>query len=258
MDYARVSAKIFSRSLSPKRGPRRRRVSQDEALESLRRLDCANRDLTLASCDPSVPPPSDAVAWRKSLEAARVDDADYDRALAVVLKTLVCSGDDHAGFFYSGARPDISFFSLGSASYILRGLTSLSPGYPSRLAATGPEAPALIDFIMSKDCLVSTALTDDDRADFMRIKQDAEKKQDAERQQSRVASGGRVSRPPPSLAYWAAGSLLTRPNAAEAERRRLLGRFWRKHGNATHQGSERRGADFLGRRRGDRAAGRFL
>ena len=40
---------------------------------------------------------------------------------------------------------------------------------------------------------------------------------------------------------------------ARAARRRafgLFGRFWRSNGNATHQGSERRGADVLGRRRG--------
>jgi uncharacterized protein YjbI with pentapeptide repeats len=148
---------------------------RDGALESLRSLDCANRDPTLSSCDPSVPPPGEAAAWRKSLQAARVDDADYAKALAAVLRTLVCSGDDHAGFLSYGVRPDISFFGLGSASYILRGLTSPIPGFPSRLATAGPEAPALIDFIMSRDCPVSTSLTDDDRANLLRIKQDAEK-----------------------------------------------------------------------------------
>ena len=52
------------------------------------------------------PPPAEAATWRKSLEAARVDDAVYAKVLAAVLKTLVCSGDDHAGFLfiYASAR----------------------------------------------------------------------------------------------------------------------------------------------------------
>jgi hypothetical protein len=43
----------------------------------------------------------------------------------------------------------------------------------SRLAAAGPEAPALVDFIVSKDCPISAALTDADKAILLRIKQDA-------------------------------------------------------------------------------------
>ena len=42
-----------------------------------------------------------------------------------------------------------------------------------RLAAAGPEAPALIDFIMSKDCPVSASLTDADKARLLQIKRDA-------------------------------------------------------------------------------------
>lgn len=42
--------------------------------------------------------------------------------------------------------------------------------------ATDPEAPTLVDFIMSTDCPVSTSLTDDDKAKLLAIKQDAEKK----------------------------------------------------------------------------------
>src|ERR1700722_18167463 len=62
---------------------------------------------------------------------------------------------------------------------------------------------------------------------------------------------------PHSLAYQAPRSLLPQrmPPARAAG---AIGLLWRKHGNATHQGSERRGADVLGRRRGDRAARRFL
>ena len=130
---------------------------RDKALDRIRSLDCANPDPTLASCDPSIPPPPEAAAWRKALEDARVDDAAYAKALAAELKTLVCSaGDD--------------------ATYILRGLLRGARYHESRLEAAGVEAPALVDFIMSKDCPVSAALTDADKAELLRIRQDALKK----------------------------------------------------------------------------------
>jgi hypothetical protein len=127
---------------------------RNQALENIRSLDCANPDATLASCDPSVPPPPEATAWRKSLEDARVDEAAYAKALATTLKTLVCSAGDDAVFVLGGVA---------------------SP-FDNRLAAAGPEAPALIDFIMSKNCPVSAVLTDDEKADLLRIKQGAIKK----------------------------------------------------------------------------------
>ena len=133
------------------------------ALDRIRRLDCANPDLTLASCDPSVQVPAEMVAWRNSLESARVDDTTYFNALAMTLKTLVCSGRDDA--------PDILSLllnqSLGYGSMPALGATYVL----NRLAATGPEAPALIDFIMSKDCPVSASLTDPDRAKLLQVKQ---------------------------------------------------------------------------------------
>jgi len=47
-------------------------------------------------------------------------------------------------------------------TYILRGLLRWS-----RLSAASPEAPALIDFIMSKDCPVSASLTEQDKASLL-------------------------------------------------------------------------------------------
>ena len=44
------------------------------------------------------------------------------------------------------------------------------------LTETGREAPALVDFIISKDCPVSASLTVDDKAKLLKIKQNAEKK----------------------------------------------------------------------------------
>lgn len=90
---------------------------RDQGLDRIGRLDCANPDPTLASCNSSGPPPPEATLWRKSLEDARVDDAAYAKALAWVLKPLVCSGGD-------------------AAANVLRGLPARD-----RLAAACPEAP---------------------------------------------------------------------------------------------------------------------
>jgi hypothetical protein len=46
-------------------------------------------------------------------------------------------------------------------------------GLRPRLEATGGEAPALVDFIMSKDCPVYASLTDADRANLLLIKRKA-------------------------------------------------------------------------------------
>jgi uncharacterized protein YjbI with pentapeptide repeats len=120
---------------------------RDAALARIEILDCGNPDKTLASCDPAAKPPPEVLAWQKELARASVDDA---RALATELRRLVCANDINA------------FHILGG---VLRN---------DRLAETGREAPALVDFIMSKDCPVSAALTGDDRAKLLKIKQDAE------------------------------------------------------------------------------------
>ena len=123
---------------------------RDPAMNRIQLLDCANPDRTLASCDASVPPPPQAAAWKKSLEDARVDDAAYAKALAAELKTEVCSADK-------------------DAADVLRGLMK-----NGRLAAAGPEAPPLVDFILSKDCPVSKLVTDADRAKLLQIKREVE------------------------------------------------------------------------------------
>jgi Pentapeptide repeats (8 copies) len=74
---------------------------RDQALDRIRRLDCANTDPTLASCSPS----ADDTSQQKSLENARVDDSTYAKYLAAVLKDLVCNGVDNGGFFFSGRMP---------------------------------------------------------------------------------------------------------------------------------------------------------
>ena len=123
-----------------------------KALDNIRRLACANPNTMIASCNsnPATDPP-EVAALRKALDDASVDDVAYGKALALALKTLVCSGD-------------------ADAVYVLRGV--LGNG---RLTAVGPEAPALVDFIMSKECPVSASLTDADKATLLQIKRDATK-----------------------------------------------------------------------------------
>jgi hypothetical protein len=89
---------------------------RDHGLNRIRILDCANPDSTLASCDPAVPPPAEAAAWRNALEGARVDDAAYFAALATALKTLVCSGGDDAAYAWSSVEWAARGRRSGSAS----------------------------------------------------------------------------------------------------------------------------------------------
>jgi pentapeptide repeat protein len=134
-------------------------IQRNQALDRIRTLDCGNSDPTLASCDPSAPPPPEAVAWRKSLEDAAVDDGAYEKALAASLKTLLCSGG-------------------GDTIPILRKLfqRSLSLNLNiSVIAATGPESSELVDFVMNKECPVSASLTESDKTNLLQIKRDANK-----------------------------------------------------------------------------------
>ena len=127
---------------------------RDPALNRIRILDCANTDTTLASCDRSPPLPPEADAWRKAVIHARAEYTGYAQALALVLKVLVCSAP--------------------YAVDVLRGLLFASRhGSLSRFEATGPNAPKMVDFIMSKDCPVSASLTEADKARLLQIKRDA-------------------------------------------------------------------------------------
>ena len=75
---------------------------------------------------------------------------------------------------YTGGRGErlLEYTFIDSAAFVLRGLMA-NNGFKRRLTDAGPEAPALIDSIMSKDCLVSAWLTEADRARLLQIKQDA-------------------------------------------------------------------------------------
>ena len=126
---------------------------RDQALKNISRLDCASSEKTLASCDSPAAPPPEAAAWRKALEAASVDERAYALALASALKELVCSGGDEA-------------------IHVVRGA-----GFQERLRAAGVAASNLIGDLTdkdSKDCSVSAALTDADRAKLLQIKREIE------------------------------------------------------------------------------------
>ena len=127
---------------------------RDDALKRLQILDCSNPDKTVASCDPNALPSPAGAAWRTALDAAGVSRDTYTKALAAVLKELVCAG--------------------GNVSLaVLRG-----HAFQGGLISSGAEASNLIDDLMNKDsrdCPVSGSLTDDDRGNLLQIKRRVEK-----------------------------------------------------------------------------------
>jgi uncharacterized protein YjbI with pentapeptide repeats len=125
---------------------------REMALKQIETLDCGNPDETLASCDPSAAPPREVLDWQEKLIKASIDDAAFQNVLATELRGLVCTSD-------------------ANAIHILRGIIRWR-----RDAKTGREAPALVDYIMSKDCPVSAALTSNDKANLLKIKQQAQQK----------------------------------------------------------------------------------
>ncbi|WP_210165926.1 pentapeptide repeat-containing protein, partial [Methylocystis sp. SB2] len=120
---------------------------RNKVLEQIEMLDCARKDL--AACDTSAKPQQPLAA---ELETANTHRAQYPKALAKIVRSLVCDG-----------RED--------AIYILRGVM------PVNLLAVGPEAPVLIgDIIEGKNCPVSAALIVNDRTSLLNIKREAEER----------------------------------------------------------------------------------
>jgi hypothetical protein len=133
---------------------------RDKALERIRRLECTDPDSTLASCSP----PADTSQW-KSFEHAVVDDLTYTQSLAAVLKDLVCNGVDAGAYYFT----DKVSLVHDNAIFVLRGVAYADAAQLTRIGATGPEAPSLVDFIVSTDCPVSTSLSSADRAVLLLI-----------------------------------------------------------------------------------------
>lgn len=69
---------------------------RDLALEQLSSLNCESLKKKLASCDSEAMPSSDDTALRNLLKDASVGEAAYAKAVASVLKALVCSGGNDA------------------------------------------------------------------------------------------------------------------------------------------------------------------
>jgi uncharacterized protein YjbI with pentapeptide repeats len=116
--------------------------ARNQAVERIGRLDCKAH----THCDTAAPPPPPGVT---GFQAAASDEG-YRKALAGMLKSIVCDAGD-----------DDSIFALRSI------------WQASRFRDAGDKAPALIDFIMSPACPVSTKLTDGDRTILLKTKQDA-------------------------------------------------------------------------------------
>ncbi len=130
---------------------------RDRALESIALLECKKPDDDLSPCEPNAEPPSEVRESRELLEAARrTDDVAFEQELAKLLRRLICAPE-------------------ADAIHILRGLQIESfSSSRSRLAATGREAPALIDDILQgNNCPVSAALTDADKHRLQWIKAEA-------------------------------------------------------------------------------------
>jgi hypothetical protein len=90
--------------------------------------------MRIQTLDPGIPNPRGSM--RNILENASADRGSYEIALAEQLKTLVCSGDEHA-------------------LSILRGLIRRDIlDYPPRIKATGAQAASLVKTILGPDCPV--------------------------------------------------------------------------------------------------------
>jgi uncharacterized protein YjbI with pentapeptide repeats len=89
------------------------------------------------------------------LERARVDQRTYEAALEAQLKGLVCSLDENTAFIVRGLgqsfAPELLLFNR------------------TRITATGTQAPALVEAILSPKCPVSAALTENDKMELRKI-----------------------------------------------------------------------------------------
>jgi hypothetical protein len=126
------------------------RAGRKVALERIRRLDCnAIVGEELAPCAPdSKSEPAAVGRWRKILETARVSNEAHARAVAEILRDLVCGGNSNA-------------------IHILRGVAD-----NDTLRRAGREGASLVDDLLRRDgpCPVSNALTNEDRAKLWEIK----------------------------------------------------------------------------------------
>jgi uncharacterized protein YjbI with pentapeptide repeats len=99
-------------------------------------------------------PQTDEKEQRLSFEAGSPDRQSYGFALTETLRDILCDGNP-------------------SAIHVLR---SVAGGGNIRIHDTGPNAPALVDFVMGEKCPLSTSLTKEDKARLKEIKQYAQER----------------------------------------------------------------------------------
>jgi hypothetical protein len=134
--------------------------ARTEALKRIEILDCEKTNDGLAPCDPKAVPPPIA----KDINKAAVDEQAYAKALAASLGELVCdSGSDAIYILRGWLRSEV----------LIKGRLGML--IDSRIRATGTEAAKLVERIQSKDCPVSTALTEKDKAELRAAQEPSEK-----------------------------------------------------------------------------------
>jgi hypothetical protein len=105
----------------------------------------------------------------EALEKGRADESAYQKALAGELKTVACSGDEAAHYVVGGLIGNT--YSIRSAVSTFNPIATMEA---SRIADAGPFAPELIESILAPDCPVSSALTEQDRANLKKLAKKAE------------------------------------------------------------------------------------
>jgi uncharacterized protein YjbI with pentapeptide repeats len=159
---------------------------KDKALERIKILDCRNPDKSLAPCDPtSIPREPAQIRGKGDDDKASLDDASYEKVLVEQLRAVICSIGPDAILILEGiltsdviSENDLANLnrSMGADSGEGNALARLAANARvSRLTATGREAPVFIDFIMSKGCPVSAALSENDKAKLLEIKAEIDK-----------------------------------------------------------------------------------
>ncbi|MGH9637918.1 MAG: pentapeptide repeat-containing protein, partial [Candidatus Angelobacter sp.] len=131
--------------------------------EKLPRPDAAGREAALKRIeilDPNKPFDAEAQVpgWRRKIKNAEYTEFKdkWRKALAGELKALVCSGE-------------------GYSIYIVHGLMKNDWGdKPNRIVETGAQAPGLVEAILKPDCPVSTALTEQDKANLKKLAKEAQ------------------------------------------------------------------------------------
>jgi uncharacterized protein YjbI with pentapeptide repeats len=125
-------------------------------LDRIKRIACAKPPLAPVCVSPS-PLPPEVIPWQAKASSATVDQATYEKALAVVYTNIICSGDGNSlAIFRSLAN---------------MGMPQAAGGTPTAqgFLETGSEAKALAEYVMSKDCPVSAQFTDADKAVLLAV-----------------------------------------------------------------------------------------